>query len=331
MTKQTFFPYPTAHDLQLQVDAVDPEHGMDPNARYLRLWETEGVEWTIRVTVDVPASSPIKVLPASEQHDPPLDLVVLLRSRTSRRREAHRLPYAVGVSSLDLTLKSDDWIGLIDVEAHLVRTNDSSSTDGRHARDRGMVVGSADPVRIDIDEPRRPPGDSLQIKWLDFSEAGIPWLEQHATNLFALRSAATTEPPVLYLNQGFEHAVAILNQTGQSGQKARTRDLVFHMIAHQVWSSVLASCLSELRDSAGEDMPLEEALEALPSWMPPVIRDWAPWLITTTAKADALDRVWEHVLKGDWEELLTEQLPNAIQSRFETFSSLTGMAQEMRL
>ena len=159
------------------------------------------------------------------------------------------------------------------------------------------------------------------------------FLKEHPDHLFALRQSGIGEAPVLYLNQGVEGAVATLTSTATTGAKARARDAVFQTIAHQVWSSVLSSCLAELKDNTltSDSVTLEDAIDALEPWMRAVIEQWAPWLYPDAGEDEALHSIWELVDGGKWEELLTDRMPTAISARFDTTRGFRGLAKEFDL
>ena len=331
MTTHTFYPYPFIEDIALSVDAVEPGVSMDTNSRYLRLWESPADRWTLRLTVEIDPSVVHRVLPPDEHASPPLDVEVTFRSASSRTRIRHRLEFEPGTLAREIAFDRDDWAGLVEVGVHLVRTADGEHA-GPWARPRHTVVGTGDPVRIDVDEPERVPGDSLTIVWEDFTDSGVQWLRQHSGDLFALVTSAAGDPPTLYLNQGFPSAVSVLSSTGRHGRRARARDAAFDTIVHQAWSSVLASSLCEWKDlTLNAEPTMDEALNSLPLWMAAVIRDWAPYLYADGDREEALHEVWDDVVGGQWEDLLTDRLPNAIQHRFGAGNGLAGLIREFDL
>lgn len=333
MTKQRFYPYPVCDGLELTVTSLEPEQSMDPNTRYLRLWEAPADLWKLQLEIHVPEDAAEQVLPESERSDPPLEIAVTLRSASSRIREAMPFELAPGTTKHEFVLDYTRWSGLIEVDASLVRTRDATTAGGPWATRGHTVVGRAEQVRIDVDEPARPPGDSLEIRWENFAESSIVSLNQHPDHLFALRESGIGEAPILYLNQGVEGAVATLTSTATTGAKARARDAAFQTIAHQVWSSVLASCLSELKDNTltDQEVSMEDALDALEPWMRAVIEQWAPWLCPDAGESEALQNVWELVDGGKWENLLTDRMPTAISARFDTTRGFRGLVKEFDL
>lgn len=331
MTTHTFYPYRVDASLGLAVDSLDPALKMDANSHYLRLWEVPDESWHLSVTTEVDEDAVRRILPPDERDDPPLALALTLRSDTSRRRLLVDVPFTTGMTRRSLDIHHDDWSGLVMVDLSLVRTNDRRDHDGPWAWAQHAVVGTAPTVRIDVDEPIRPPGDSLRIEWADFNKSPRAWLKAHEDNLFALHTPSYGEAPVLYLNQAIPSAVSVLMSTGTHGRKPRTRDATFQMIVHQVWSSVLGSAMGELADAAHKQEQLDEAMGDLDPWMPQVLRDWAAWLFPQRDADEALQALWEKVSGGDWEKLLIDRLPNAIQSRFETLRGFNGLIKEFDL
>lgn len=332
MTRQRFYPYATLPLGALRVDTEDPSVEMDSATGYLRLWKEPAPGWKISATVSVPEDAAERVLPESDRRDGvPLQLILTLRSATSHLRDSFREDFAAGEVTFDVDIARERYSGFVDMQVHLVRTRETEYS-GAYAAGAWMVVGSSDVVRIDVDEPARPPGDALEIMWSNFTESTDPWLKEHDSNLFAVRTSPGGGPPTVHLNSAVEGAVAVLSSTGTTGRKARARDAIFNMVAHQTWSSILASALGELKDlTISAETTLDEAMQTLDGWMAAVVRDWAPWLFTDADRDEALTELWEQVKTGQWEDVLTDRLPNAIQSRFETHRGLTGFVKEFDL
>ena len=151
MTRQRFYPYPIAK-LGLAVESLEPQLAMDPNTRYLRLWEEPTDSWKLRLQVEIPDDAAERVLPEAERGDPPLEVAVTLRSASSRLREAITFEFSAGTAEHELVLESSRWCGLIELDASLVRTRDALDVSGHFATRAHTVVGRADQVRIDVDE-----------------------------------------------------------------------------------------------------------------------------------------------------------------------------------
>lgn len=155
------------------------------------------------------------------------------------------------------------------------------------------------PERILFDAPNRlPPGGRLDIHWTSFSE-GNERLRRDRKHLFALEY---TDLPKLLLNEDVPRAKLILSNRGTRGRHPRIRDVTFMQIAHQVWSSLLASSLVALRSVPGSDGDLDAnaLLEEIPeAWRAAVLRDWARFLFPEMGDQDgAVDRLVEEVRAG---------------------------------
>jgi hypothetical protein len=337
MTARRLYPYTFSDGLELRVDAVTPEIPMDEPTRYLRLWEEDAESWQVLATIRLPSSVLDAVLPPVERAAPPVALRLRLRSTSSRLRRTYDLALPeVATDAVELALDIDaaTWSGFIDVEALLVRTEDSASGAGRWAVTRGTILAAATPIRIDVDTPVTPPGDSLTVQWEDFETSEKALLKRARGTLFALESSQTRDhPPTLLLNSSIDGIRTVLESKGKHGWAARSRDAVFQTIVHQGWSSLIGSALGELKDQAalrpdeGEEV-LEEVLAALSEWMQTVLRTWAPLLWPEEPTERAVERTWEAVRVGDWEELMHERLPVAIAKRFDTAKGLRGLVTE---
>lgn len=336
MTARRLYPYAFSHDIDLRIDASEPEIAMDDPTRYLRLWEDAEESWRLCARIRIPQSVLDDVLPPDERLAPPVVLRLRLRSISSRLRRVLELPLPkrpADIVDLDFDIETENWSGFIDAEVVLIRTCDSAHHEGRWATRRGTIVADAATVRIAVDEPATPPGDSLAVQWLDFDASEIPQVQAARGTLFVLQPSDTGQPPTLLLNSSIPGSRLVLDSRGKHGWAARSRDAVFQMIVHQGWSSLVGSALGELKDEAAQrpeeaEEVLEEVLGALPEWMQNVLRAWSPLLWPEEPDDRAVERTWEAVRAGHWEELLEERLPTAVAKRFDTAKGLRGLVTE---
>lgn len=336
MTATRLYPYAFSSGIDLRIDAVEPGIAMDVASRYLRLWDEPASSWRLRVTASLAEDVAERVLPPSERTSPPVELLLRLRSTTSRRRELVRIPLpseAGEAASLDLDLVESRWSGLIRAEALMVRTRDHVDPAPGFALEAGTIVASGPPVSIDVDMPATPPGGSLRIVWQDFATSTDPLLRRARSTLFALKASPGGEVPTLMLNSAIDHARTVLDTKGRTGWKARARDATYQTIVHQGWMSLIATALSELADEqqqnedAGEEA-LESMLGGIKPWMQAVIRDWASDLWPEHSTDGALLATWDAVKAGNWDDLLVERAPTAIALRFKTERGLNGLVTE---
>lgn len=336
MTTRRLYPYVFSHAIDFRIDALEPDVPMDEPTRYLRLWEDAEQLWKLRARISVSQSLLDDVLPPDERIAPPVALRLRLRSISSRLRRVLELPLATrhtDVVNLDFDIEAENWSGFIDAEAVLIRTCDSANHEDRWATRRGTILADAPTVRIAVDEPATPPGDSLSVQWLDFDASEIPQVQAARGTLFVLQPSDIGQPPTLLLNSSISGSRMVLDSRGKHGWAARSRDSVFQVIVHQGWSSLVGSALGELKDEAAQrpedaEEVLEEVLGALPEWMANVLRAWSPLLWPEEPEDRAVERTWEAVRAGHWEELLEERLPTAVAKRFDTAKGLRGLVTE---
>ena len=171
-----------------------------------------------------------------------------------------------------------------------------------------------------------PPGAFLEIKWQNFKE-GDEWFRARQDHLFALK--VSDSAPVIYLNEAIANARPVLDSQGTHGVKGRIRDASYFMIVHQAWSSLIASALSHLARMYA-DQSYDDRLNGLPQWEAIVLEDWGPYLYPATDKGSAIDQIIEAVQNQiALDELVTERLPTAIQTRFLTTRGFEGLVAEV--
>jgi hypothetical protein len=160
-----------------------------------------------------------------------------------------------------------------------------------------------------------------------FSE-GNEWLRRSRSHLFALEYA---ELPRLLLNEDVQSAKVILHSAGTRGRRPRIRDATFMQIAHQAWSSLLATSLNELGGAVRDDSTADSAslFNEITEWRAEVLRDWARLLYPEAGDQDtAVTMLIEQVRAPGMEDLLVRRLPYAISQRLETWKGFAGLARE---
>lgn len=326
MSIDRFYPYRTCPDsLQLELDAPGLELPRGSDGA-LQIYDQDIAEVTLRAAVAMPGHVLPTVLAPEERNNPPVSVVLVCQSVEARRREARPLD-GDGVYEITFTLRRSEWIGAVEFQAALVRTTARQGLPAGFGADRGCLLAWSEPRRVLFDEPPLPPGNFLEVVWVRFDE-GDEWLRRHESHLFALE---TTGPrPRLLLNSGVPGAVSILAGTGTRGPAARIRDATYHLIVHQVWSSLLAAAMGHLAATAPspEDEP---DLDLLEPWQQGVLQGWAPFLFPEEEREGALKQLPASVRRQDtMDAVLLRRLPTAIQQRLSTFRGFEGLVQEFR-
>lgn len=322
MSKQTFFPF-RVESGRLKLAVVSHQVSPDPQEQISAYKiESETIDLAISVMVDDAVYT--KTLAPVEQSARPTRLLLLLRASRSRSRK--RIPI-IPNGTTRISLKKEDWLGLVEVQAVLVRATANPGLPGGYARDQGALLADSKVVEILFDEPVAPPvGGLINLKWENFNDSQREFLKQQPENLFAVDDLQ--DPPVVYLNSGLEGATATLNSKATHGPQARMRDAYYGTITHQVWSSLLTTALIALSERLADTEP-EEALAELMAWQRAAITEWAPRFYSTLTKADALGALYESLGRQSWErEILLRRLPEAIQRFVQTGKRFAKAAKE---
>lgn len=333
MTKQAFYPYRVIQDVHVNVTVDGEDDVVDPNTRRIRLWERPASSWRVDLVATVDRELVQEVVPDSERDEPHLDVVASLVSNSSRFRRAYTAEWSPDRTAVSLPIEMDDVRGDIDVSVVVTRRTDVTTEDPTRATHRGAVVAVAPRFVIEVDEPARRGVDTLDVRWEGFEESTIPWLQHHAGDHFALVSKGQASPPALYLNSDISRLGAVLDSTSTTGSRARVRDAVYSIIAHQTWTSMVSAALCELKDTVTEADAdtVEEALQILPLWMAHLLRDWAPTLYPDETRGEALTELWEAVVAGQWEDLVVDRLPNAVSTRTRSGDAVERLIRELEL
>ena len=334
MTRHVFYPYRAAiGEVELSAEGLSP--AVTPtDDLVLRLFEYEQDVYRVRFAVSVEDHLLKRVLPEEELADPPVTLVLFALGVQSHTRTSWNLgPPTADGTSIEVTLPRADYAGILDFEAALVRTVPRTDMD-RYAGEANLRLATSPRVRVEFDEPQSPPGRSIDVEWIDFREE--PGLSRHPSSLFSL--ALSDGRPRILLNTAVERAVPVLTSNARTGARARVRDATFHLVVHQVWTSLLGHAAAALGAVVARTEPVpdpdvgwEEVLAELMDWQQQVLRDWAPHLYWEVSRGDALDHLIEGALDGTLSELITERLPHAIQDRFGTTKGFSGLVNQLDL
>jgi hypothetical protein len=329
MSSETFYPYSTAPEgITLTLEMSDPDVRRRPEG----FWDATDPlvdEIKMGVTFDLADDLLETVLPAAETSRPPVAMLVTGTSLEARRRQAWRFDWSQATTeAVELVLRRSEWVGMAEIQAVMVRTRESTKPEDGYAVAASSRLAWSAVEKVAFDEPPDlPPGGRLEIKWMKFSE-GNEWLRRSRSQLFALEYA---ELPRLLLNEDVQSAKIILHSAGTHGRRPRIRDATFMQIAHQTWSSLLATSLAELGGAVRDDNDADPAslFSEITEWRAAVLRDWARWLYPEEGDQDgAIARLIEQIRIPGMDDLLMRRLPYAISQRLETWKGFVGLARE---
>jgi len=324
MTRTEFFPYPMALGaLTLEYELAGDHLEAEAN-RIFAVAVPESETVCVRLSVDVADGSLDKVLPETERPDPPVAVIVAVRSISSRERRAVVLEKDGTTWRGELALPKTHLYGQVDLEPTLVRT--SSGSDDNFAAHPGALIASGAPVTIEIDESPTPIGGYLEIKFDNFRESANPKRSARAELLYILDTDRDT--PILWLNEGIPEFKIVMLTKGPRGRNLRVRDAMFDTIVSQVWTALASIALTELALVIAEQKATEDQdsdpVASLPEWHGQVINFWATHLFHGS-RAEAIERIIE--LASDKRRLpeLYDALSYAVQTWAGTDRAFRGL------
>jgi hypothetical protein len=322
MSRTEFFPYPVAEsalrlDYQLQSEQLQVEHG-----RILATGVPEPDSLKLSLMVEMDEGTYERVLPTSELPDPPVDVMVSVRSIQSRERRTVPMNYKDGGWRGVFDVPKRELYGELLLEPALVRNKPGS--DGGFAEHRGAVLATGDPVKVIVDEPPLTAGGFIEIKWENFRTCGRPVLEARPRHLYLLDTDHDT--PILWLNEDVRELKPVLHATGPRGYNLRVRDAMFDTIVSQVWTSLASLAFTSLALVIRENEEDDEIdpIDLLPEWQRQVIGFWAPRMFSLS-RQEAIERVKEIAPNRASLPELVDLLSAAVQVQAGTRRAFEGL------
>lgn len=209
-----------------------------------------------------------------------------------------------------LPLAGADHRGDVSVRAHAVLRASRPSGSPSTAAHLGAIIATSEPLTVRFDEPPQPLGDTLPVVWTSFADRG--WQSG------ALFQIEYSEPPAIHLNSDDKQTLRVLDSRGTHGKAARVRDAAFTTIAHQGWTSLLASVLAKARALVEIDhLRPDEVIDNLADWETAILRTWAPRLVPTGG-GEPVEELVDGLDAERFAQVLTEILPAAIQKEVQT-------------
>lgn len=331
MSTRTLFPYRSLVG-GITVEMLSAPQGFhldDVNRRLIRI-EDPGSVIEVQLRLTAPLFELSSCLPAGTDPVSLSELGVRSIGRASRFRRFDRPIEGAIVDaqsiSAEVIVRLDvaECRGKIEIEPLLLLAREvepSRRVDGlAYARSSVIATGESWELILDLEEP--PPGRGLPIRWVPFSERFANTPDQHS-DLFAL-----DPEPCILLNSDKDGLHETLHSKATHGPIARVRDMVNHQIVLQGWTSLIGSSIASYLVVMTDDPDMSpfEILEELSGWQRAVIREWAPYLARNASADEALSVL--HDLLAQRADLMIDEVPRAIQTRFGTSKSFDGMMTE---
>ena len=323
MSHVEFYPYPTAPDGLVLKCEVDRDEAVVEDHRVLLQGVPDGE--TVNLAAEVTIADDVfdRVLPEPERGDPPVTLVVLVRSLSSRLRRAVSLTKTDGGAwTGTVELPKPDLYQAVEIEPVLARRSRGDG-DG-YAGHPGARLAWGPPVKVEVDDLPVPAGGYLEVQWDDFRTSTRPRLKARPGLLYMLDTEQ--DPPMLWLNSGIEHFKAVAHARGPRGRNIRVRDATFDTIVSQVWTSLVSVVIARLAAAMTAEPEADAALESLTDWETRVVHFWAQGLVPEAgSKGEAVRELAERAGTPELLADLHERIGAAVQEQARTAYAFRGL------
>jgi hypothetical protein len=318
MPVEVFYPYRTGVEMVLlHLDIPGMEEPLRGDES-LPIYHCQEPVIQLQASAIVPDTVWEKVFHESEQANPPAKLWLIAQSMESRSRRAFEFKGDGQVFEALIDLDLDEWAGKAEFQAVLVRTTTDDTLSSGYATDVGARLAWSKTHLALFEESPAQQRDALKIQWKKFEGS-------QKSQLFALDHA---EPqPKLWLNSEVEGLYDVLNSRTTRGWNPVIAENTSYLIAHQVWTSLLATVVSHLAETGEPDgaPDLGELLE----WERMVLDDWVESLFPDKQEDAALSTLLAQVGYHHFrEELLVKRIPEAIQKRLNTYQGFEHLVKE---
>jgi hypothetical protein len=319
MPVKVLYPYRTAAEMiLLHLDIPERESSLD-REQILPIYLCQSSTVTIRASAIVPNQVWQRVFCASEQSNPPAKLWLVVQSLESRLRKAYEFKGDQQIFELVVDLDRDEWAGNAEFQAFLVRSKLNKDLPAGYTGDLGARLAWSRTLLGAFEEPVPEQKDIIKIKWKKFEES-------QKSQLFMLEHSAPL--PRLWLNANAEGLYDILNSRTTRGWNPAIAEHTGYLIAHQVWTSLLASTISHLAETGQLDR--QPDITELLEWERMILDDWIESLFPDQSKEEALNLLVHSVRHHYFrEELLVSRIPQAIQTKLSTVNGFQHLVREV--
>lgn len=257
--RERFLPHAFArHGLDLRVDGISFDDGRpavcveeELDARELHLEDDRWSRLEVRGVVTVAPGTLEAVLPPHERERPPTRLVIVMECDATRIRRSVEVALGVaeGAHAFRLIVSRDELDGRLGLSPWWVRATADSPGPAvpGFACEPGMRLAGGAGLGIHMHAPRVRRGEYLAIEYRSFGED--PVLKREPSRLHYLDVDGDT--PRLLINADHASVTEILDAKGQTGPKARLREVFFDVVSQSVWQQLFFHSVASM-DEEGE-------------------------------------------------------------------------------
>ncbi|MGD8862186.1 MAG: hypothetical protein PVI30_19395 [Myxococcales bacterium] len=211
-----------------------------------------------------------RVLPEGERDEPPVRAVLVLREPRTRMRRSVDVPLTPldarrpGVVTT-VTVERDELAGPLTLTPALVRAAAGSAPAG-FARGVGAHLASGRSLTVHPYAPRQRSGEFLDVQYRSFGQDPQLGTQPHRVHFLDLAG----DHPVLFINSDHREVADALDARGQSGIRARLREVFYDSVALGVWSQLFMEAVEGLSEDGESRRPWQRGVlaELLPQMFP---------------------------------------------------------------
>lgn len=246
---------------QVRVDADDALEDYDSEME-VRL---DGQPWSkIELSFDLSVAGDVleEVLPEQQRAQPPLRWVVVLEAPQTRIRRALSSAWNGPKTVAQFVLHARDIAGPVKITPWLVRSESGDVARG-YAAAEGHRLASGRLFTLHTDPVPVRSGKFLDVRYKAFSQ-------DVALQSSFLYHLSTIDEPVLWINSDHASIAEVLNAKGQTGVRARLRELFFDTISGAVWTQLFLRSVDSLDEDGEVRKPWQGGvlMELLPYMFP---------------------------------------------------------------
>jgi hypothetical protein len=266
------------------------------------------------------------LVPKDERSDPPLEMVLLVRSPMSSHRSLILAKKAKSGSTYkaELSFCKAEFTRTVTITPALLRRGDRGSTSG-YASHRGAILATGDPLKVSVDEAPETTGSYMDLIPEDFAESANAARRDNSDLIYSVDLSAAE--PRIYINTGLKNVKKILFSTATQGKEMRARTALFDVIATGVWTSLVTDATrllaSNLESSSGD---IEEAFENLDGWQRDIVESWAQEITGESSEEEGIQALSEIVLDPS----LSQRISFAVQRQADSGKNLDGLRRLAR-
>lgn len=306
---------------EFPADQSDDTVNLVPGDRRLSLVAVpEWDEVVLGGTVSIPEKVFNGTLPYDERDDPPVKLVVAVRSpQTILRVGVTQSEFGVDVTgpgeyAWSATLRKEDLRGDVRLKPYLVR-NEHQSLDEGYAKREGDRLASTESWTLRVDETREE-GGFLHPRIESFERNDSFPGSEHLHYLY-FEDPST---PKLYLNADHNQLVDVMQNEGTTGGDARFRDVLYDYIEQSVWQELLLRAANDIEPQSGETKY---------PWQEEVVELFQDDLYEGETELDEVKRrMADDATSGDDLDVLYSEIDRAIQKRVNHPDRALSLLQE---